>query len=555
MKKNFYSSWEKKLRKLLLSLTLLFGFLTSAQNIGDYGAIASGNWDSAIWGVWDGSAFVGPATTLPAGGTTKDVYIPAGISVNGPITVYTSPNIGNLYIMGKLYLNNNFTFTNTTHKISIVGGLLKYNSQLRFTLQDPNAIFTVSGYDGTTQTGIQGSSCNNNDELFIGTQTFAVCNGLGNKYDFLFRDLNTLGSPEAVPTVSPTAGCLGTTISFYGTYRGFVGTAPTYSWDIKNASNVSVFTSTTQGTSTAPVTYTPTAAGTYTVSLTVKTNGLNTGILYQNTQSVTVTIYPLSVGGTASPNQTICSGTQPGSALTLTGNTGAIQWQKSTDNVNFTDISGATANTLPAATMGTLLATTYYRAKVTSGTCSPAYSSIVTITVENPTITGPASVPLGSTITLTGSPAPATTAPWTSSNITVATITSSGVVTPIALGTTTITYKTQTGCTVSKLITVTQSVCYEDPTLATSTAPAKDSKFGITALGRAGAQNGNWPMVRKGAYMVLEAKTKGFVITRVESTSKILNPIEGMIVYDKSKDCLSIFNGATWNCYQTQTCP
>ena len=37
-----------------------------------------------------------------------------------------------------------------------------------------------------------------------------------------------------------------------------------------------------------------------------------------------------------------------------------------------------------------------------------------------------------------------------------------------------------------------------------------DTNHGITALGRAGADNNNWPMVRKGAWTVLEAKTKGF---------------------------------------------
>ncbi len=41
-----------------------------------------------------------------------------------------------------------------------------------------------------------------------------------------------------------------------------------------------------------------------------------------------------------------------------------------------------------------------------------------------------------------------------------------------------------------------------------------DTNHGITALGR-NNDNSNWPMVRKGAWTVLEAKTKGFVVNRL----------------------------------------
>lgn len=91
-----------------------------------------------------------------------------------------------------------------------------------------------------------------------------------------------------------------------------------------------------------------------------------------------------------------------------------------------------------------------------------------------------------------------------------------------------------------------------------------DTNHGITALGRAGANNDNWPMVRKGAWTVLEAKTKGFVVNRIATTAKvnaIPNAVEGMMVYDEEADCLKIYtstdNGATfgWKCYNVQGCP
>lgn len=104
-------------------------------------------------------------------------------------------------------------------------------------------------------------------------------------------------------------------------------------------------------------------------------------------------------------------------------------------------------------------------------------------------------------------------------------------------------------------------VCYKPGITGGTTL---ETKHGITALGRAGADNDNWPMVRKGAWTVLESKEKGFLPNRVALTanlSAITNPIEGMMVYDEEADCLKIYTtkeGDTtpaWHCFNTQTCP
>jgi len=79
----------------------------------------------------------------------------------------------------------------------------------------------------------------------------------------------------------------------------------------------------------------------------------------------------------------------------------------------------------------------------------------VTITVNPlPTITGTLSRCDGLSTTLTGSGTPATTNPWTSSNTAVATVSSTGVVTAIDPGTTTITYTNSNGCQTSVTFTV-----------------------------------------------------------------------------------------------------
>ncbi|MGC4041418.1 MAG: GEVED domain-containing protein [Flavobacterium sp.] len=99
------------------------------------------------------------------------------------------------------------------------------------------------------------------------------------------------------------------------------------------------------------------------------------------TKTVDVTFVPL-VAGTASTNQTICGGIPAN--LTLAGSSGSIQWQVSSDNTTFTDITGATATPLTGAQMGSVSATTYYRAKVTNGTCT-TYSNSVTISITKVT--------------------------------------------------------------------------------------------------------------------------------------------------------------------------
>jgi gliding motility-associated-like protein len=71
-----------------------------------------------------------------------------------------------------------------------------------------------------------------------------------------------------------------------------------------------------------------------------------------------------------------------------------------------------------------------------------------------PTITGSLGVCSGSTTQLTGSGTPNATSPWTSSNPSVATVNSSGLVTGVSAGTSTITYTDDSGCFITATVTV-----------------------------------------------------------------------------------------------------
>lgn len=120
-------------------------------------------------------------------------------------------------------------------------------------------------------------------------------------------------------------------------------------------------------------------------------------------------------------------------------------------------------------------------------------------------------------------------------------------------------------------VTVGASYCYKPAVL--DLGNIYNSKHGITSLGRAGTENENWPMVRQSAWSVLESKTKGLVVNRVRfntsnqpvaddgTTLVITNPVEGMMVYDKTNNCLKMYtsnNGGStfqWHCMTTQACP
>lgn len=103
-----------------------------------------------------------------------------------------------------------------------------------------------------------------------------------------------------------------------------------------------------------------------------------------NSAVATITVNPISVGGTVGPNDTVCSGINSGS-VTLTGHTGTVQnWESSTDGLVWTNI----VNTTVTQAYTNLTATTYYRAMVKSGVCSVDTSSVDTITVDVPTVGG-----------------------------------------------------------------------------------------------------------------------------------------------------------------------
>jgi len=105
----------------------------------------------------------------------------------------------------------------------------------------------------------------------------------------------------------------------------------------------------------------------------------------------TIVVNPSSVGGTASGGGTICSGSI--GTLKVSGNTGTIQWQSSANGTDFVNVpsivgtagtnyvSGSVKGTSATYLVTAITTDTYFRAKITSGACSEAYSNVVQYTI------------------------------------------------------------------------------------------------------------------------------------------------------------------------------
>ena len=154
-----------------------------------------------------------------------------------------------------------------------------------------------------------------------------------------------------------------------------------------------------------------------------------------NTFSKTIYVSPL-VAGVINGDQTICEGATSGTTLTSTsvasgGTQGSYlyQWQESSDQSTWTDVTNANDPTLTPIFTSGLTQDRYYRRKVTNaGVASYSNTSTVTV-IPNPTVGVTASstfntaldpndpvIPEGATITLTGSGPTGMTYAWSPSS-------------------------------------------------------------------------------------------------------------------------------------------
>ena len=125
-----------------------------------------------------------------------------------------------------------------------------------------------------------------------------------------------------------------------------------------------------------------------------------------NSATSTITVNPISLGGSIASSATVCSGSN-GATLTLSGHTGTItRWEKNENGGGWTSIANG-GSTIYA--YSNITVTTEYRAVLTSGVCAATNSATATITVDEAPVGGSIATATsgcygdnGATLTLSG---------------------------------------------------------------------------------------------------------------------------------------------------------
>lgn len=82
------------------------------------------------------------------------------------------------------------------------------------------------------------------------------------------------------------------------------------------------------------------------------------------------------------------------------------------------------------------------------------------------------------------------------------------------------------------------------------TGTATVTKVGISTIGQ---PNAGWPENIPNGHIAMESKEKGFAITQVANVSAIATPVEGMLVYDRTDQCVKLYDGTAWKCLEKLT--
>lgn len=239
---------------------------------------------------------------------------------------------------------DNVTFTNITAANSIS--------------YDPSSL-SVTTYFRRQVTSGACSTPSNSNTITITVNPTLTAGVIGTNQNFCVS-----GNPAAFTEITAASGGSG---------------SYTYKWQISTTSAVSGFSDISGATSStydAPV-ITQTSYYRRIVSSSVCTDATS--------NTITVTVNPLLTSGTVAASQSFCIAGDPAAfteTVAASGGDGSYsyQWQSSSDNITFTNISGATANVYDAPTVSS---TTYFRRTVSSSVCTSVNSNVLTITVLN----------------------------------------------------------------------------------------------------------------------------------------------------------------------------
>ncbi len=322
-----------------------------------------------------------------AGATGSDGKIFFGTSSSNLISGQLSKTSFNSYSGTPILLSTGELVPPAASTLSITTGSTAHGSSC-VGVAATQITYTISNSAGTDVTGVTVTS-NNADFVVSSAPTSVAANGTAT-YVVTFTP-SSAGAKSATITISSTSPAGSLTSSLTGT--GNALPSPTFTAQPSSPSCLNTdLTYTTQASQSDYVwtipgvlnsDYSITSGGTLydnTVTLKWLTAGnKSVSINYNNANgctaassvaSNTIAVSVTSVAGTATGSTTICSGSTD---ISVSGYSGNIQWQSSTDNVSFSNVVSATSSTY---TVSSPSVTTYFKA-ITG--CNAAASNVVTI--------------------------------------------------------------------------------------------------------------------------------------------------------------------------------
>lgn len=232
---------------------------------------------------------------------TDDVVIPSGKTV---ILDVTSVSANSMTISGTLDLNKSADITINTQLIVVTspGGHINFDHSI-IRLPSNVALYLQNG------SGSLNGSCNNNDEVFVGTVQYAVCVGGGALY--LFAEIEAAGGINIV-----TAGVIGasqsicsgaTPATLTSTTAGIGSGTITYEWQTNATGSFVTIPSATSSTYSPPALTASTSYRRITKSVFA---GYTFYSAYTTAMTITVNALPNNISNGFSAT-TICNGGSP----------------------------------------------------------------------------------------------------------------------------------------------------------------------------------------------------------------------------------------------------
>ena len=249
----------------------------------------------------------------------------------------------------------------------------------------------------------------------------------------------------------PTASVSGTTAVCQNasspnvTFTGASGTVPyTFTYKINGGSNLTVTTA--EGSSSVTVSQATATAGTYTYALVSVRDASSTTCSQTQSGSAVITVNALPVAGVITGTNAVCMG----GSLTLTSHatgTATLTYTWASSNTGVATVSNTGVITPVSAGSTNITYTVTDGSSTACGATSPIYAVTVNALPVAGAITGANTVCMGGSLTLTSHATGTATLTytWASSNTGVATVSNTGVITPVSAGSTNITYTVTDG--------------------------------------------------------------------------------------------------------------